>query len=270
MRIFSRHYEPNLWHYYKKFKQACTHSRYILEVFIFLHSWWNSWWTRIFLRVKTLRWWFMSLRYFNDRSRWFFSMFAFSRLHNNNRRYNRSADMHDDHGWNLPVRLPPGWIHTRLSSSRRWIRSFQAAIAFIGSRTKTSGGTRRGKNATIANTNAHQLFYAWLVYYRYVRRRFTNAIKMSSNFYRLIMLIGVFFFFLMILIAGSMWVYKEYEPNYDPSIGKYCNKTLYLFAFWLITCVYIALGVITACLCSISVASIAFQRRPPNLMWVVT
>lgn len=63
-----------------------------------------------------------------------------------------------------------------------------------------------------------------------------------------------------------MWVYKEYEPNYDPARGKYCNKTLYLFAFWLITSVYICLGVVTAGLCSISVASIAFQRPPPDLM----
>ncbi|XP_063242855.1 transmembrane protein 272-like [Bacillus rossius redtenbacheri] len=61
-------------------------------------------------------------------------------------------------------------------------------------------------------------------------------------------------------IIGSVWVYKEYEPNYDPSQGKYCNRTLYQFAFWLITSVYIALGIITLCLCSISVASIAFQR----------
>ncbi|XP_011315496.1 uncharacterized protein [Fopius arisanus] len=65
-------------------------------------------------------------------------------------------------------------------------------------------------------------------------------------------------------IIGSMWVYKEYEPNYDPANGKHCNKTLYLFAFWLITAVYICLGVITAGLCSISLASIAFQRRPPD------
>lgn len=67
-------------------------------------------------------------------------------------------------------------------------------------------------------------------------------------------------------LIGSMWVYKEYEPNYDPNLGKHCNKTLYLFAFWLITSVYICLGVITAGLCSISVASIAFQRPPPDLM----
>ncbi|XP_063981993.1 uncharacterized protein LOC135165018 [Diachasmimorpha longicaudata] len=57
------------------------------------------------------------------------------------------------------------------------------------------------------------------------------------------------------LIIGSLWVYKEYEPNYDPANGKHCNKTLYLFAFWLITALYIYLGVITASLCCISLAS---------------
>lgn len=62
-------------------------------------------------------------------------------------------------------------------------------------------------------------------------------------------------------IIGSMWVYKEYEPNYEPKLGKYCNRTLYLFAFWLITSVYIVLAIIIICLCSISVASVAFQRE---------
>ncbi|XP_043259943.1 uncharacterized protein LOC122401701 isoform X1 [Colletes gigas] len=61
-------------------------------------------------------------------------------------------------------------------------------------------------------------------------------------------------------IIGSMWVYKEYEPNYDPSLGKYCNKTLYLFAFWLITSSYICLGVIIACRCSISVANSCISK----------
>ncbi|KAK7863897.1 hypothetical protein R5R35_007227 [Gryllus longicercus] len=62
-------------------------------------------------------------------------------------------------------------------------------------------------------------------------------------------------------IIGSVWVYKVYEPNYDPSKGvDYCNRTLYLFAFWLITSVYIVLAFATMCLC-IAVASIAFQRE---------
>lgn len=54
-------------------------------------------------------------------------------------------------------------------------------------------------------------------------------------------------------------MYKEYEPNYDPAHGKYCNKNLYLFAFWLITSVYILLGIITICLCSISLATVVFH-----------
>jgi len=61
-------------------------------------------------------------------------------------------------------------------------------------------------------------------------------------------------------IIGSVWVYKEFEPNYDPSGGRtYCNKSLYLFAFWLITSVYILLGTVTICLCSLSIASIMLQ-----------
>ncbi|XP_017779908.1 PREDICTED: uncharacterized protein LOC108565133 [Nicrophorus vespilloides] len=64
-------------------------------------------------------------------------------------------------------------------------------------------------------------------------------------------------------IIGSVWVYKEFEPNYDPmkENGKYCNKSLYLFAFWLITSVYILLGTVTICLCSLSVASIILQPK---------
>ncbi|XP_060530617.1 transmembrane protein 272-like [Cylas formicarius] len=60
-------------------------------------------------------------------------------------------------------------------------------------------------------------------------------------------------------IIGSVWVYKEYQPNYDPSFGQYCNKNLYLFAFWLITSVYILLGIVTICLCSISIATVIFH-----------
>ncbi|KAL3265873.1 hypothetical protein HHI36_010067 [Cryptolaemus montrouzieri] len=60
-------------------------------------------------------------------------------------------------------------------------------------------------------------------------------------------------------IIGSVWVYKEYEPNYDQRLGVYCNKTLYLFAFWLITSVYILLGIITVCLCSISLITVIFH-----------
>ncbi|XP_022901730.2 transmembrane protein 272-like [Onthophagus taurus] len=64
-------------------------------------------------------------------------------------------------------------------------------------------------------------------------------------------------------IIGSVWVYKEYEPNYDPlkDNGKYCNKSLYLFAFWLITAVYILIGTVTLCLCSLSIASIVLQPK---------
>lgn len=46
-------------------------------------------------------------------------------------------------------------------------------------------------------------------------------------------------------IAGNVWIYSIYQPNYDSSSGTdFCNKTLYLFAFWTTTLVYILLGIV--------------------------
>ncbi|XP_038642786.1 transmembrane protein 272-like [Scyliorhinus canicula] len=41
-------------------------------------------------------------------------------------------------------------------------------------------------------------------------------------------------------IAGNVWIYSIYKPEYiDQSSPDYCNKTLYLFAFWTNTAIYI-------------------------------
>lgn len=61
-------------------------------------------------------------------------------------------------------------------------------------------------------------------------------------------------------IIGSVWVYELYEPNYDPSQGLYCNRTLYLFAYWLITSVYICLAAITFFVCSLAIATLWLCR----------
>jgi len=50
-------------------------------------------------------------------------------------------------------------------------------------------------------------------------------------------------------IAGNIWIYSAYEPNYtDPISQEYCHKTLYLFAFWLTTSVYICVAFFCCCL----------------------
>ncbi|XP_065140696.1 transmembrane protein 272-like [Paramisgurnus dabryanus] len=45
-------------------------------------------------------------------------------------------------------------------------------------------------------------------------------------------------------IAGNIWIYSIYQPNYISGKEQYCDKTLYLFAFWTTTLVYIFLGII--------------------------
>ncbi|XP_067134421.1 transmembrane protein 272-like isoform X2 [Centruroides vittatus] len=51
-------------------------------------------------------------------------------------------------------------------------------------------------------------------------------------------------------IAGCVWIYKAYKPEFnDTSDAKYCNKVLYLFAFWLtnITLFLMVFSVVLCC-----------------------
>ncbi|XP_040039096.1 transmembrane protein 272 [Gasterosteus aculeatus] len=51
-------------------------------------------------------------------------------------------------------------------------------------------------------------------------------------------------------IAGNVWIYSIYEPNYiknSTSAEPYCDKTLYLFAFWTTNLSYIVMGLFLVC-----------------------
>ncbi|KAL4230548.1 hypothetical protein ACF0H5_010929 [Mactra antiquata] len=50
-------------------------------------------------------------------------------------------------------------------------------------------------------------------------------------------------------IAGNVWVYRTTDRSLDPTASNYCDETLYLFAFWLITASYIMLGCVCSCIC---------------------
>nr|XP_023688227.1 uncharacterized protein LOC111854478 isoform X4 [Paramormyrops kingsleyae] len=42
------------------------------------------------------------------------------------------------------------------------------------------------------------------------------------------------------LITGSVWVYSIFPPNYEsPRKPDYCEKTMYLFAFWSNNAIYV-------------------------------
>ncbi|KAF4522563.1 hypothetical protein B566_EDAN012854 [Ephemera danica] len=62
-------------------------------------------------------------------------------------------------------------------------------------------------------------------------------------------------------ILGSIWVYKEYEPSYDPASPNYCNPTLYLFAFWVITSSYLVLMFISMAICCIAFLAAGLQEQ---------
>lgn len=58
-------------------------------------------------------------------------------------------------------------------------------------------------------------------------------------------------------IAGCVMVYRVYEPVYeDPLDPRYCNKTVYMYAFWLVTSTFIVFALFMTCLCGITMSAV--------------
>ena len=59
-------------------------------------------------------------------------------------------------------------------------------------------------------------------------------------------------------------MYRIYQPEMDPEHAgseSYCNRSVYIFAFWLITTAYIFLGLFTSCICCFSIVSVILKRE---------
>jgi len=58
-------------------------------------------------------------------------------------------------------------------------------------------------------------------------------------------------------VLGNVWVYSNFNnvDYVDENSSDYCHKTLYLYAFWVITASYILLGVFISCACCIGILS---------------
>lgn len=59
-------------------------------------------------------------------------------------------------------------------------------------------------------------------------------------------------------VAGNIWVYSKYPPNFVPPPHEplnYCNKTVYMFSFWVITASYGILGLICLCTCCLALCA---------------
>lgn len=72
--------------------------------------------------------------------------------------------------------------------------------------------------------------------------------------------------FLMWIVAGDVWVFSVYQPNYDPAAadGLYCNKTLYTFAFWNAVFETFAIWVVLATLCKGVMCYVRMSPAPAN------
>ncbi|XP_044268820.1 transmembrane protein 272-like isoform X3 [Tribolium madens] len=98
-----------------------------------------------------------------------------------------------------------GWLNLNNCSVSRLIPIYLIVAGFVGALTKSLSGT----------TDKH-LF---------------NVV------------IALALFYIVWHCLGTYWVYKEYQPNYEETVGeKYCNRTTFLLAFWILTIQHTILG----------------------------
>lgn len=65
------------------------------------------------------------------------------------------------------------------------------------------------------------------------------------------------YFLIVWFLTGCIVVYRIYEPDYDnPSSTSYCNRTVYLYAFWLMTSAFIIMAIVLSCLCCLMASSL--------------
>lgn len=64
-------------------------------------------------------------------------------------------------------------------------------------------------------------------------------------------------FIFLWFITGCVMVYRIFPPEYlDETKPNYCNKAVYLYAFWLVTSVFIVFGLFVSCICCVSITAI--------------
>lgn len=73
-------------------------------------------------------------------------------------------------------------------------------------------------------------------------------------------------FLLIWFVTGNIWVYRVYDKKQldNKELSNYCDKLVYLFAFWSITAVYMLLGLCLCCCCCVFCTALVFnQHQPP-------
>lgn len=74
------------------------------------------------------------------------------------------------------------------------------------------------------------------------------------------------YFLIVWFLTACIVVYRVYEPDYEnPHSGNYCNRTVYLYAFWLMTSAFIIMAIILSCLCCLMVSSLLSSNSSASI-----
>ncbi|CAG2111731.1 unnamed protein product [Medioppia subpectinata] len=66
-------------------------------------------------------------------------------------------------------------------------------------------------------------------------------------------------------VAGCVVIYRAYIPDFeDRTSVRYCNRTVYMFAFWLITSTFIGFALLMTCLCGLTMSAVFANANTAN------
>lgn len=67
-------------------------------------------------------------------------------------------------------------------------------------------------------------------------------------------------------VAGCVIVFRNHNPDFeDPASPRYCNRTVYMFTFWLITSGLVGFSLFVSCLCCLVISSAIATRQDDDL-----
>lgn len=67
-------------------------------------------------------------------------------------------------------------------------------------------------------------------------------------------------------VAGCVIVFKNHNPDFeDPTSPRFCNRTVYMYTFWLVTSGLVMFSLFVSCICCLMISSAIATRQDDDL-----
>lgn len=152
----------------------------------------------------------------------------------------------------FPAQVPrPNNNNDNINQQANIVRSHSISHTNTSSSSSTTAMTIvRNNNGHLQSNNSHNTIHS---HSNHNRIRQPSLIGITS--FRCESMLN--YFLIVWFLAGCIIVYRIYEPDYtNPTSNTYCHRTVYLYAFWLMTSAFMIVAIVLSCFCCLMVSSL--------------